>query len=312
MPQEVIDEEHRTVRGTIFDIQRFTVHDGPGIRTAVFMKGCPLRCPWCQNPESILKTPQVTYFPMLCVGCGSCVKVCQQKAISSTGKNLIEKIDLTLCNHCGECAVSCCSRALQLIGQSVSVDEVFDTVMKDSLFYQNSGGGVTFTGGEPTYQPEFLTEMVKHFKKQGLHLVIETCGMFPWDSVAEAFSLIDIIYLDIKHVNNEEHQRVTGASNTTILENARHIDEMQKTIRIRVPIIPGFNDSIEDFGQILHFASGLRNLDKVQILPYHKFGINKYDRIGLGYSLTELEAPQNSTIDTLLALAESQNVICTL
>lgn len=308
----VLTGKEKTVPGIIFDTQRFTVHDGPGIRTAVFMKGCPLRCPWCQNPESVRRAPQITYFPNLCVGCGNCVKACPQKAIRPTAEKLIEKINLTLCSHCGACAKTCCSGALQMIGRTVTVEEVYNLIIRDNLFYQNSGGGVTFTGGEPTYQPEFFTAMAKYFKKQGLHLVIETCGLFDWDTVAEGLLLIDHFYMDIKHVDNEKHLAVTGAGNLTILENIKRADQLQKPIRIRVPLIPGFNDSPEDFSLTIRFAAGLKNLDKVQLLPYHKFGLAKYDRIGWGYSLKELEPPSQSTVDQLLALAASQKVPCTL
>lgn len=194
----------------------------------------------------------------------------------------------------------------------MSAEEVCEFVMRDVLYYQNSGGGVTFTGGEPTYQPEFLIEMARLCKKQGLHIVIETCGYFPWDSAAEAFHLTDIVYMDIKHLDSAKHKSVIGAENKVILENALHIDQLNKPIRIRVPLIPGFNDSTAAFGPILRFASGLKNLEKVQILPYHRFGVDKYERIGWGYSLTELEPPPKGTVEKLLALAGSQNVNCTL
>lgn len=217
-----------------------------------------------------------------------------------------------MCDHCGECAKACCSGALRLLGQKVGVEKVCALVMQDRLFYENSGGGVTFTGGEPTGQPAFLTALTKRFKRLGVHMVIETCGLFAWESVAEAFSLIDIVYLDIKHINEAKHRRVTGESNTVILKNARQINKLQKPLRIRVPLIPGFNDRGEDFGPIVRFAAGLSNLEKIQILPYHKYGVAKYERIGQEYALPEAAPPSKDSIEKLLALAETAKVPCTL
>lgn len=199
-----------------------------------------------------------------------------------------------------------------MIGESMTVEQVCDAVMRDFAFYRNSNGGVTFTGGEPTYQPEFLTAMAKEFKKLGLHLVIETCGAFEWQSVAEALSLIDIFYFDIKHVDDTKHRIFTGEGSAQILENANRVDQLQKPIRVRVPLVLGFNDSPEEFAAILHFAAGLKNLDKVQVLPYHKFGVAKYERVGVGYSLSEAESPSNEAVAALLALADGENVACTL
>jgi pyruvate formate lyase activating enzyme len=297
--------------GVVFDIQKFTVHDGPGIRTAVFMKGCPLRCSWCQNPESVRKDPQISYFPNLCIGCGMCAPACPENGIKADGKELISKVYLALCQHCGRCAEACCSGALHMIGSQMSVEEVYKVVASDLPFYQSSGGGVTFTGGEPTYQPEFLTAMASLFKERGLHLLIETCGHFAWDSAAKAISLMDIVYLDIKHMDDAKHRRATGQGNAIIHENAHRIDALGMPIRVRVPLIPGFNDSPEDFSAILRFAASLKNLDKVQVEPYHRFGMSKYQHIGWGYSLTELEPPSDLAVTELLHLAESIGVPCT-
>ncbi|HKS72742.1 MAG TPA: glycyl-radical enzyme activating protein [Terriglobales bacterium] len=300
------------VKGTIFDIQRFTVHDGPGIRTAVFMKGCPLRCPWCQNPESVWKQSQISYSPPLCIGCGSCVHACPERAVRRTGKNLIEKINLAMCTHCGKCAQACCSGALQMIGRSYTVSEVVDEAMQDVAFYLNSGGGVTFTGGEPTYQPEFLLALTRALKRRGIHLVIETCGVFQWSHVEEALSLIDIFYFDLKHADAEKHAAVTGESNAVILENIERIDRLNRPIRVRVPLIPGVNDSPEEFAAILRVAAKLHNVDKVQVLPYHKFGIAKFERIGWGYPLPDLESPAKPAVQALIKIAQREHVACTL
>jgi pyruvate formate lyase activating enzyme len=198
-----------------------------------------------------------------------------------------------------------------MIGSQMSVEEVYKVVASDLPFYQSSGGGVTFTGGEPTYQPEFLTAMASLFKERGLHLLIETCGHFAWDSAAKAISLMDIVYLDIKHMDDAKHRRATGQGNAIIHENAHRIDALGMPIRVRVPLIPGFNDSPEDFSAILRFAASLKNLDKVQVEPYHRFGMSKYQHIGWGYSLTELEPPSDLAVTELLHLAESIGVPCT-
>jgi pyruvate formate lyase activating enzyme len=267
------------VKGIIFNIQRYSIHDGPGIRTTVFMKGCPLGCMWCQNPESKELRSEIFYNRERCVGCGKCLPTCPEKAIQLyEGRS---KTNRELCEGCGTCVDVCPHEARSLIGRNVSAAEVFNEVNKDVIFYQRSGGGVTLSGGEPTVQPDFAISLLKLCKNAGIHTAIDTCGHVPWETMERILSHIDLVLYDFKHMNPAEHKRGTGASNNLILDNVKKIHHQCAIPLIaRVAIIPGYNDSTGNIESIARFISNeLTPSINVHLLPYHRLGESKYDQL---------------------------------
>ncbi len=260
--------------GMVFNIQRFSIHDGPGIRTTVFLKGCPLRCFWCQNPESQSGKPEIVLDRRKCTLCGACYTVCQNGAVRLEGSGPI--FDRSVCRGCGRCAVICPSEARRLSGKRMTVEEIMREIVKDLKFYENSGGGVTLSGGEPLTQPEFARLIFKECKQAELHTTLDTCGYAPWPDIEELLGYVDLVLFDIKHLDASKHREATGQDNLLILKNARKISKL-KPMRIRVPLIPGFNDSSEAVSEIAAFAEselGCRDLD---LLPYNRMGEVKYD-----------------------------------
>jgi pyruvate formate lyase activating enzyme len=292
------------LKGFVFDIQRYSVHDGPGIRTTVFLKGCPLTCFWCQNPESQKKRPEVLLNKSTCKLCGRCVHVCIPGANSLSGKFSI--IDRDKCVGCGKCVEVCPSQSRTLIGKSMTVDEVMDEVLRDKKFYENSGGGVTLSGGDPITQPEFALQLLQNCKGHGLHTAIETCGLTSWPTLEGLFAYTDLFLYDIKCLDPVKHQNTTGRPNRLILENAKKIAK-RKTMRVRIPLVPGFNDSAEDIRAILSFVKDELKLSllNIDLLPYNKLGEGKYERLDRDGARPSLESQSEEQIGTLEAIIKS-------
>jgi len=283
--RSVVSQQPAEKTGCVFDIQRFSINDGPGIRTTVFFKGCPLRCLWCDNPESQRQSPQLFYFESLCTRCGRCVEVCSSGATKKGADGSIE-IDRELCRGCGLCAEACLNEARVISGRTMTVAEVVEIVRKDELFYRNSGGGVTASGGEPTSQPDFLMELFRQCQSFGIHTTLDTCGYAEWEVMAAVLEYVDLVYYDLKQVDTERHKELTGVGNELILDNARLISRSGKPMVIRIPLIPGCNDSEENIRAVAEFVATIE-VERVDILPFHQLGSKKYERLGLTYKLGE-------------------------
>ena len=269
-------------RGTVFDIQRYSIHDGPGIRTTVFMKGCPLRCLWCDNPESQRQLPEIAEFRNKCIGCGHCFKTC---SVGALNKDKDWHIERDICNNCGECMGRCPAGARILMGKEVTVGEVMREIRKDTLFYENSGGGVTLTGGEPTAQIDFALELLRTCHKDYIHTAIETSGYVEWAELEVLLPHTDLIFLDLKQMDPIRHQDFTGISNVKILQNVEKLSRRRHAMIIRITLIPGYNDGEENMHATAKFLRDLPYTPDVEFLPYHRLGIGKYGALGRKYSL---------------------------
>lgn len=301
------DRNRTELTGLIFDIQRFSVHDGPGIRTTVFLKGCPLRCLWCQNPESMSRQPEITFIATNCINCGKCLEVCPEEAIRvSTEQGRV--IDRTGCTLCGECIEFCYAGALNIIGRYLTVAEVLAEVERDRDFYIKSGGGVTFSGGEPTAQPAFLEELCRQAQAQGLHTTIDTCGYVQWDTLRSILRYVDLVLYDLKHMDSTEHRRLTGVPNELILENLQRISSLGLPVYVRIPLVPGCNDSPENIEATAAFVAGLPNIQKFDILPYHRLGEPKWRQLDYSYELHGVEPPNREHVYGLADIARTYHV----
>ena len=266
-------------RGMVFDIQRFSVHDGPGIRTTVFLKGCPLRCVWCHNPESWAGKAELLFNAAKCAVCGRCVPACPHGCHKiEQGRHVFNR---EFCVGCGKCVKHCLSDALELCGQLRSVEEVISEVLKDKLFYDNSGGGITLSGGEPMAQFDFTQELLKRAKEAGLHVCLETCGFAPQEHYARILPFVDIFLYDLKTVDSEKHRRLTGQDLAVIHGNLRFLDENGAHIRLRCPLVPGVNDSEEELRGIGELAETLSHVAGIDVEPYHPLGVSKARQLGM-------------------------------
>jgi pyruvate formate lyase activating enzyme len=289
------------LRGIVTNIQRFSIHDGPGIRTTVFLKGCNLRCFWCHNPETLSRDPELQLFPDRCIGCGECFERCPQGAhIMTDGRRTFLR---ELCRACGTCVETCYAQALLLVGECKTVDEVVDEVLRDLPFYETSGGGVTLSGGEPLLQLDFSYAILERCRKEGLHTAIETAANFPWKRVAAILPVTDLVMMDVKLMDAERHKAATGVPNARILENAVRLGQEAQALIVRTPIVPGVNDNPEDVAAIAEFAAQLPNLLYYELLPFHPMASGKYDSLDLDYRAREMKSPSKEQMDALTEVA---------
>ena len=283
--------------GMIFDIRRFSVHDGPGIRTTVFFKGCPLSCWWCHNPESQQPTPEVMLRETRCIACGSCLPVCPQHAISREGNTIVT--DLERCQRCATCVPVCPAEARELVGREISLPELMSTLRRDIPFYDESGGGVTFSGGEPLMQPRFLLEALRACKQLELHTALDTSGFARPELMEQVRPLVDLFLYDLKLIDDTQHRRYTGVSNQTILANLRQLSSAGAAVIIRVPLIPGITDTPQNLEAITALAAELPGVRRIDLLPYHRAALTKYNRLNLTYALDDLQPPDETRVQAL-------------
>lgn len=284
------------ISATTINIQKFSVHDGPGIRTTVFFKGCPLKCWWCHNPESQKQNHEIIYFQERCTRCGVCVKRCEENAIEI--KDNIVITDKDKCNLCGKCCDFCQSNAREYVGKEFTVRELMKEIIKDEAFYDESGGGVTFSGGEPLIYADFLKEVLQACNTRGIHTTVDTCGYAEWANFEKILGKVDLFLYDLKLMNDEKHKKYTGVGNKLILENLNRLSERGCNIFIRMPIIAGVNDDDEHINESICYLSNL-NIIQVNLLPYHKMGMDKYKRLKMEYKLSGMEKPSDEKMNEI-------------
>lgn len=283
----------KTLTGLVFDIQRYSIHDGPGIRTTVFLKGCPLRCLWCQNPESIRGGRDILFDQEKCAECGMCEKVCEENAIDLKSE---KRVNRERCTYCGECTDNCYAGALRMAGELMTVDEVLREVKKDLAFYRRSGGGMTLSGGEPMMHPAFSRAILKGCQNVEIHTCIETSGFASWTAFEEVLPYTDLILYDLKVMDPEKHEEFIGASNDLILENAERLIREDIDLEFRMPLIPSYNSSDENIAKTSKFLNKLER-QRIHILPYHSLAVTKYRQLGKDYPLSNVERPSDDLIE---------------
>jgi pyruvate formate lyase activating enzyme len=303
-----MDQDVYMGKGLVFNIQRFSIQDGPGIRTTVFLKGCPLHCSWCSNPESIRPTPEIFLRVVKCIGCGKCQVECPQQAIMVDGDKIA--IEWTKCNSCAKCAAVCPSKAIERVGNCMTVNEVMDILLKDKGVYRHSGGGITISGGEPLAQWQFTAAILEQARKESLHTAIETTGCIEWTKFATVLGFSDLVLYDLKHMDPARHLQATGVPNGRMLENLKKmLSDTKVAVWIRVPVIPRFNDSEEFMTSVCDLITMLPRLpDKLSLLPFHKFGAGKYHALGRDYEFENVPLINKERIEEYRQILESTGV----
>ena len=282
--------------GIIFDIKRYAINDGPGIRTAVFFKGCPLECWWCHNPEGQSRQPQLMFRSNRCKFSRTCLTVCPRGAISWKSGSVT---DWDACDDCGICAEMCFAGARELVGRKVTVDQLISEIERDIPFYDQSDGGVTFTGGEPVYQKEFLEHVLIACKERQIHTAVDTSGHTSWENLKSILPLVDIFLYDVKLMDENKHMIYTSISNRQILGNLQKLSEAGAHILVRIPLIPEINDDDENLVQCATFLTRLPSLDGVALMPYHDIGLSKYQALGMKNKLDRTMSPSNERISAV-------------
>lgn len=295
------------IKGCVFNIQKFSIHDGPGIRTIIFLKGCPLSCQWCSNPESQAFGFSILYDREKCNRCGRCLEACSQQAINLSRPTLIDR---DKCVNCGLCTEVCATKALTKSGDLMSVKEVLDEVCKDAIHYRRSDGGITLSGGEPLTQPEFAEALLRGARARGLHSAMETTGVAPVDVLTRIIPLLDLVLLDIKSFYSEPHKQFTGLDNSIVLNNALMISQLAKEVAVRVPVIPGFNGDAQSIRAIASFVTHMNNVSRVHLLPYHNYGQNKYPLLNRAYQAASIKPPSTQMMAEFQQIVESFGLTC--
>ena len=288
---------------SITGIKKFAVHDGDGIRTTVFFKGCTLKCKWCHNPETISFLPQIGYYSHKCILCGACADICENHKIID-GKHIFDRKN---CTACKKCVKVCLPHALEFYGENADTDEIIKILFEDKEFYEASGGGITISGGECLMQPEACSVILKRMKNGGINTAVDTCGMVPFENIEKVIDYTDVFLYDIKAIDDSVHKKCTGSSNKIILQNLKKIDEYGKSIEIRIPFVPDYND--QEIEKIAYFISNLNNIVKIRILPYHDYAHSKYSAIDMQDTLP-CKIPDFESIENAKKTFLKYGVLC--